>query len=443
MRYLPHTPEDLDAMLAAIGANSLDDLFESIPEACRRQDPMQLPEPLTEWELNDHMEGLARDMGAFTGHKSFIGAGSYEHFIPHTLGYLAGRSEFCTAYTPYQPEISQGTLQAVFEYQTLTARLLGMEVANASLYDGASALAEALLMAMRITRRDKIALSASVHPHYRQVVRTYLGPSGCGIIELPYLQDGRTDTSSLDEIEDLAAVAIQSPNFFGCIEDLRGVAQSVHPRQGLLVACFSEPIAYGWLRNPGSQGADIVCGEGQSLGLPRGFGGPGLGMLATRKEFLRNIPGRLVGLTRDAAGKRGFVLTLSTREQHIRREKATSNICTNSSLCAVTAAMFMACLGGAGLNRLARLNHDKAEYLKKGLLSAGATIPFSAPTFNEFVVRFPSDPRAVYAHLRTRSIVAGLPLDRFYPELSNHHLICATETKTRADLDDLLEGVTP
>jgi glycine dehydrogenase subunit 1 len=441
MRYLPHTQADIDDMLAAAGADSMEDLFASIPEDCRRKSPMLLPELLTEWELNRRMNELAASMAVSPEYQVFLGAGSYEHFVPQTIPYLLGRSEFCTAYTPYQPEISQGTLQAVFEYQTLTARLLGMEVANASLYDGASALAEALLMAVRITRRDRVAISVLVHPFYRRVVRTYFEPTGCELVELPYLEDGRTDTSPLKGMDDMAAIAVQSPNFFGCIEDLAGIAGQIHSLKGLMVACFTEPIAYGLLKSPGSLGSDIACGEGQSLGLPQSLGGPGLGMLACKRDYMRSIPGRLVGRTTDTSGKRGFVLTLATREQHIRREKATSNICTNSNLCAVAASMFMASLGGKGLNRLARLNHDKSEYLKNRLGKEAGVIPFSGPTFNEFVVKYSHGFESVYDELLNRRIVAGLSLERFYPELSDHYLLCVTETKTREDLDGFVKEV--
>lgn len=441
MRYLPHTQADIDDMLAVAGADSMEGLFASIPKDCLRKAPMVLPEPLTEWELNRRMNGLSASMAVSPEYQVYLGAGSYEHFVPQIIPYLLSRSEFCTAYTPYQPEISQGTLQAIFEYQTLTARLLGMEVSNASLYDGASALAEAMLMAVRITRRSRVAISRLVHPFYRQVVRTYLEPSDCELIELPYMENGRTDTSPLEGMDDVAGIAVQSPNFFGCIEDLESIAGRIHSTGGLMVACFTEPIAYGMLKSPGSLGADIACGEGQSLGLPQSLGGPGLGMLACKKDYMRSIPGRLVGQTTDVSGKRGFVLTLATREQHIRREKATSNICTNSNLCAVGAAMYMASLGGKGLNQLARLNHDKSDYLKTRLGKEAGIIPFSGPTFNEFVVKFSPGFESVYTKLLERRIVAGLSLERFYPELSNHYLMCVTETKTRTDLDAFVKEV--
>jgi len=442
MRYLPHTNEDIAVMLKKVGVDSLDALFTSIPEECRRQEPLNLPEPLSEWDLNVHMDNLARQMAITPEYKVFLGAGSYDHYIPEAMKHLLLRSEVYTAYTPYQPEISQGTLQTIFEYQTLIARLLGMEVANASMYDGASGLAEALLMAIRITGRKKVAVSLAVNPFYRQVVKTYLGPTGYEIVEVPYNADGRTDLSALGDLSMLAAVAIQSPNFFGCIEDLQNCADMAHgDKKTLLVACFSEPLAFGLLKNPGICGADIVCGEGQSLGNPRSFGGPGLGVFAARQKFVRNMPGRLIGQTVDKDGKRGFVLTLATREQHIRREKATSNICSNQGLCATAATMYMAMLGGTGFRELAALNHDKAEYLKAALEKAGLSIAFAGPTFNEFVVKFPVGFDATYQRLLDKKIVVGLPLAPYYPELADHCLLCVTETSSRADMDALVKEV--
>lgn len=437
MRYLPHTEEDIFAMLQKIGMAGIDDLFASIPNDCRRKDEMNLPEPLSEWELNHHANALADMMAVSPQYKIFLGAGSYDHYIPATVSHLSGRSEFYTAYTPYQPEISQGTLQAIYEYQTLTCRLLGMEVANASMYDGASALAEALLMAIRIRKnRKKVAVSSLIHPLYLRVVQTYFKPTDYEIIELPGLNNGRTDISALNAITDLAAVAIQSPNFFGCIEDLKSAGEMIHQNNALFVVGFSEPLAYGLLKNPGSLGADIACGEGQSLGIPKSFGGPGLGMFATKTEFVRNMPGRLIGQTKDKNGKRGFVLTLATREQHIRREKATSNICSNQGLCATTSAMYMASLGRTGMKELAKLNFDKAEYLKCELKNAGFETPFDAPTFNEFVVKFPKEKHKA---LLDKRIVAGLCLAPYYPEFEDHYLLCVTETISRQDMDILVK----
>ena len=438
MRYLPHTEDDVRSMLEAVGCDSLDALFAMVPEGCRRVGSLDLPEALNEWELIRHMTSLSDRMGVSPNYKIFLGAGSYEHFIPASVSHLLARSEFVTSYTPYQPEISQGTLQAIYEYQTLVARLLGMEVANASLYDGATALAEALLMGIRVTGGKRVALSRLIHPHYRHVARAYLEPTGREVMELPLQDDGKTDLSGLDNADGVAVVALQSPNFLGCVEDLSTAREKAHALGALLVTCFTEPLAYGLLKNPGDQGADIACGEGQSLGVPQWFGGPGLGMFASKMKYVRSMPGRLVGQTRDLEGTRSFVLTLATREQHIRREKATSNICTNNSLCALAAAMFMASLGGTGIRELAGLNRDKAEYLKKALLGVGFKTPFSGPTFNEFVVEAPSGFEATRKNLLQKRMVAGLPLAPYYPEMDNHYLFCVTETKTREDMDALV-----
>ncbi len=442
MRYLPHTSEDINSMLHKVRLNSLDDLFVTVPKECHRKTDLNLPEPLSEWELNAHMDTLADSMAVFPKFKVFLGSGSYDHYIPEAMKHLLSRSEIYTAYTPYQPEISQGTLQAIYEYQTLMTRLLGMEVANASMYDGASALAEALLMAIRITRRNKIAISRLIHPLYRQVVNTYFAPTEHEIVELPYLPNGRTNITQLSNLSDFAAVAVQSPNFFGCIEDLKNISETIHADdKTLFVTCFTEPLAYGILKNPGSCGADIVCGEGQSLGIPRSFGGPGLGVFTAKLKYVRNMPGRLIGQTTDKNGKRGFVLTLATREQHIRREKATSNICSNQGLCATAATMYLAFVGGTGFRQLAVLNHDKAQYLKSELKRAGFPISFDSPTFNEFVVEFPAGFKATYRRLLKKNIVAGLPLDSYFPELGNHYVLCATETKSKADIDELVKEV--
>jgi len=442
MRYLPHTSEDIQYMLETVGVESLDALFSTVPPDCRREAPMDLPAPMDEWGLLAHMEALSVEGGGSPPGGSFVGAGSYEHFIPSVVRALAGRSEFYTAYTPYQPEMTQGTLQAIYEYQTLVTRILGLDAANASLYDGASALAEALLMAIRVTRRPRVALSRGVHPHHRQVVRTYLGPTGYEIVELPFGEDGTTDLSALKGGDDLAAVAVQSPNFLGCVEDLQAAAGRLHEEGSLLVASFTEPLAFGLFTPPGLQGADIACGEGQSFGIPQSYGGPLLGIFATRDKYMRNMPGRLVGKTVDVEGRRGFVLTLATREQHIRREKATSNICTNNSLCALAASIYLASLGGKGFRGLARLNYDKAEYLKSRLGGAGFEKAFKTPTFNEFVLKAPPGFDKSHARLADRGFSAGLPLGRWYPELENHYLLCVTETKKREHLDRLVEEMT-
>jgi len=442
MRYLPHTEEEIAEMLAVIGQQSLADLFAHIPADTRFQGELDIPGPLSEWDLTTHLEVLGQSMFTGSSRAVLIGAGSYDHHIPEIVRSLSGRSEFLTAYTPYQPEMAQGTLQGIFEFQTLTARLLGTEVANASMYDGASALAEALLMALRIGKKKRtVAISSAIHPHYREVVKTYLEPGPFEIVELSLGDDGRTDLSALSAIDDLAGVAIQSPNFFGIIEDHQQGADFVHGLGALYIACFSEPLTFGLFKNPGSAGADIVCGEGQSFGMTQSFGGSGLGMFGCKQEFVRNMPGRVVGQTVDKDGKRGFVLTLSTREQHIRREKATSNICSNQGLCAMTAAIYMATLGHTGMRQLARLNYDKAAYLRKGLLAAGAKPLFSGPVFNEFAVVFEKDFTPVRQRLLDQGIAAGLSLEPYFPDLGNAFLFCATETVSRALIDELLEEV--
>ncbi|NOR26223.1 MAG: aminomethyl-transferring glycine dehydrogenase subunit GcvPA [Desulforhopalus sp.] len=442
MRYLPHTDEDIRNMFDAIGVKDFEELFRTVPESCRYDKEMALPAPKTEWDLNKYMAEIRSMMKVSSEHSVLIGAGRYQHHIPSSIPYIMGRSEFLTAYTPYQPEMAQGTLQGLFEYQTLTARLLGVDVANASMYDGASALAEAMLMGLRIAKKKKrVAMSSAIHPHFREVVRTYLQPTEFEIIELPFLEDGRTDLSSLAGEKDLAAVALQSPNFFGVIEEMEQAAEAIHQAGALFVASFSEPMAFGLLKNPGSAGADIVCGEGQSFGMPKSFGGPGLGMFGCKQKYVRNLPGRLVGETTDIEGNRGYVLTLATREQHIRREKATSNICSNQGICTLTAAMYMASLGGTGLKKLARLNYDKSEYLKQGLKDAGATVCFSAPTFNEFVVEFKDDYGPVQKRLMEQKIVAGVSLAKYYPGFDNRYLFCVTETASKEVLDTVISEV--
>ena len=442
MRYLPHTPEEIAEMLAVVGKGSLEELFSSIPADCRFAGSIPVPEALTEWQLNDLMGEIAGSMAIGPQHSVLVGAGRYQHHIPEIVRSLAGRSEFLTSYTPYQPEMAQGTLQGIFEYQTLTARLLGLDVANASLYDGASALAEALLMGLRVVKKSRrVAISRAVHPHFREVVASYLRPTGYEIIELPFGPDGRTDLAPLAGVDGLAAVALQSPNFFGVVEDLEQASTAIHASGALLVAGFTEPMAFGLYTNPGRCGADIACGEGQSLGLPVSYGGAALGMFACREEFVRNMPGRLVGETVDLEGRRGYVLTLSTREQHIRREKATSNICSNQGLCAMTAAIFMASLGGGGLRQTARCNYDLSEYLKNGLVAAGAVPVFSGPTFNEFALRFAGDFTPVRERLKEKGIVAGIELGASYPEYAGCWLFCVTEKATKTILDTVISEV--
>ena len=440
MRYLPHTEEDIRKMLDAMDVKQVEDLFQTIPKEVRLSKPLNLPDPLSEPDLLRHFQSLQVPMTS-----NFLGAGAYHHFVPAVVSNLVSRSEFYTAYTPYQPEISQGTLQAIFEYQTLMCQLTGMEVSNASLYDGASSLAEAVLMANRITRKKKVLLSQAIHPEYRRVIQTYIDPDQHEIILIPYKRDeGRTNEKILFDLikEDVSAVVIQSPNFFGVIEDLQPIAERIHDLGGLMIVGFSEPIAYGMLQPPGAMGADIVAGEGQSLGIPVSYGGPYLGIFTTQEKFVRNMPGRLVGETMDLEGKRGFVLTLATREQHIRRERATSNICTNEGLCALMATVFLSCLGKEGLKELGMMNLSKTEYAKKAVSRIrGCKLNFIAPTFNEFVLQIEKEPENVLEKLKKEGMIGGLPLGKFYPELDHHLLVTMTEMNKKEEIDQWAEAL--
>jgi len=444
MRYLPHTQEDIDQMLAVTGHASLDELFDTIPDALKTQTDLDLPEALSEWDLNIHMESLASQNIACKTYACLIGAGSYDHYIPAIVPYLASRSEFMTAYTPYQPEVSQGTLQGIYEFQTMVTELLGMDIATASHYDCGTALAECALIALRKHKKaDKIAVSCLVHPAHRQIIKTYIEPAGYEMVEIPATPQGLTDLDALQAMEGVAGVAVQSPNFFGHIEDLKAFRTAADEKNILLIASFTEAMAYGLLKNPGCLGADLVAGEGQSLGLAKGFGGPGLGLLAGTKKLMRSLPGRLVGKTKDAKGKTGYVLTLATREQHIRREKASSNICSNNGLNAMTAAIYLATVGKIGIREIAQINHDKAVYLKHALVGAGFESVSDAPFFNEFVLKAPKG----FADTRARLIKedclsAGVALEPWYPDLKDHYLFCATETVSKAAMDQLAKEVT-
>ena len=388
MRYLPHTQEDIQKMLTVAGCSSLDDLFKTIPDAVKVKGGLNLPKPMSEWELNEHMEKLASENIACKGYTCLIGAGSYDHYIPAIIPYLVSRSEFATAYTPYQPEISQGTLQGIYEFQTMITDLLGMDIATASHYDCGTALAECALIALRKNRKaDKIAVSDLVHPSHRQVIDTYLKPTGYEMVLIPHTKDGLTDIAALEAMDGIAGLAVQSPNFLGHIEDLGAFRKIADDKKCLFIASFTEALAWGLLKNPGAFGADLVAGEGQSLGIPKSFGGPGLGLLAGTSKLMRDLPGRLVGRTTDRNGEDGYVLTLSTREQHIRREKASSNICSNNGLNAMTAAMYLSTIGKIGIREIALLNHDKAVYLKSALTEAGFEPAFTPPFFHEFVMK--------------------------------------------------------
>lgn len=442
MRYIPNSPEERGEMLASIGLSNTDELFRSIPKDVQLGRRLNITEPLSEPEVIAVMEEFAAKNAA-SSNSSFLGAGVYSHFSPTIVDHLIQRSEFFTSYTPYQPEISQGTLQYIFEFQTLICQLTGMDVANASMYDGSTAMAEAYLMAMRVTRRNKIIVANSVHPEYREVARTYTQHSETEIVTAEFDEEtGRVaDLSALDDTT--AAVVVQSPNFFGCVENLERLAGAAHAVGALLIVVVTEAISFGLLKSPGACGADIVVGEGQSFGIPMSFGGPHVGLFATQEKYVRQMPGRLCGMAYDKNGNRGFVLTLSTREQHIRREKATSNICTNQGLIALAATIYMETMGKKGLQEVAVQNAQKAAYAAKKIDEIdGFEIAFSAPSFNEFVVRGRKPADEILSTIRTQNgIIGGLALSKYYPERSYEFLICVTETKTRGQIDNLANGL--
>jgi len=433
--YVPHTPHELRAMLARIGVASLEELFADVPAALRARAELKLPPALDERALLRFFGGHAAENADVQRHTSFLGGGAYHHFIPAAVDALASRGEFMTAYTPYQAEISQGTLQMIFEFQTLICQLTGLEVANASLYDGASAVAEAALMAARLSRRTRIGVSAGLHPHWRAVLATYGEGIGLELLTVPLDESGRTRADALPD--ECAALVVQSPNFLGCIEDLGGAAKAAHARGALAIAATAEALSLALLRSPGELDCDIACGDAQSFGLPLAFGGPYAGFLAAREKFVRQLPGRLIGESVDANGERAFVMTLTTREQHIRREKATSNICTNQGLCALRVTLWLALFGRRGIRRLAEQNLALAAYARRAFARAGLRLPYSAPVFNEFTAVVPELANRL-ARCRARDILAGVALERFSPELENHLLVCTTEMNTRAQIDALV-----
>ena len=443
--YLPLTEAERREMLAAIGAASAEQLFDELPEEVRlKKGDLNLPPSLSEMEATAHLGALAAKNINMRDYPCFLGAGVYDHFIPAVVQHVTGRSEFYTAYTPYQAEISQGLLQSIFEYQTLICRLTGMEAANASLYDGATALAEAAVAACAVTRRGKVLVSRSVNPHYRRVLQSYLEVRDLQLLEIPLIE-GATDFSRLEEMldGDTAALLLQQPNFFGLLEEMEGAAGIAH-RHGALLVLSVDPISLALFRAPAEYDADIVTGEGQGLGNPPSFGGPLLGFFAARQKLLRRIPGRIVGETVDRDGRRGFVLTLQTREQHIRRERAISNICSNQALNALAAAAYLAAMGPAGLRELAELCLQKAAYAREKITALeGFAQAFPGVHFKEFAVKLPGDGGRLNRHLLEHKIIGGLDLEPYYPELGPAMLFCVTETKTREQIDALvgaLEG---
>ncbi len=433
--YCPNTPEEIKAMLAAIGVGSVEELFAPISAELRAQS-FDLPAGMSEFEVTERMKFLAEQNGARV--TNFIGGGFYDHHIPAVVDHLSGRAEFYTAYTPYQPECSQGTLQALFEYQTAICRLTGMEVSNASLYDGGTALAEAAMMALRVTGRGKIVIDSGVNPFHREIVATYLKNQGVEMALLPP-HEATTNRPALASMLDerTAAVIVQNPNFFGSLDDFTDLADEAHAKGALLVASVY-PVSLGLAQSPGAMGADIVVGDGQSLGNPLSFGGPTFGFIATTKKYIRNLPGRIIGETVDGEGRRGFVLTLQAREQHIKRHKATSNICSNQSLCALRGLIFLASLGKEGFAELARLNYDKAEYAKSELGSIkGVTVVNRASTFNEFTLALPKAADAVVERLLRGGVAAGVPLGGHYPGMENCLVVTVTEKRSRQEIDQL------
>ena len=438
MTFNPHTPEDRAVMLAAAGAAAVDDFFLPIPEQVRFPE-LRLPRQLTEMEVAARMQELAsRNLAPAPG-KTFLGAGSYQHFVPATVNQIISRGEYYTAYTPYQPEVAQGTLQTIYEFQTMVAGLLGAEVANASMYDGATALAEGALVTVSSSRKKRrVVVAGTVHPHYREVLRTYLDGLDVDLVELPVPTAGFA--TSVDDVrsalsDDLACLVVQYPNFFGGIEDVQALADAAHAAGGSLVVS-TYPVPLGLLTPPGALGADVIAAEGQALGVAQSYGGPYVGLLGARQQYLRQMPGRIAGMTADSEGKRGFVLTLQTREQHIRREKATSNICTNQGLMATAATVYMSTLGPEGFREVANRCYQNAHYLEDRLTSLpGYANALAAPFFHEFVVKCPRSASELNERLLEQGIIGGLDLGRVDPALSDHMLLCATELHDRESLD--------
>jgi len=446
MNYISNTDKQREEMLHEIGVNTFEELLHDIPPELReiRLNLGEALKGLSELELIKHLRELSEQNVNLDQFTSYLGAGAYDQFIPSIVKAILSRGEFYTAYTPYQPEVSQGTLQAIYEYQSLICELTGMDVSNASMYDGASALGEAAILALNASKRSEIVVSSTCHPEYRTVLKSYLHGLDICVHEIRFSPDGTTDLEQLEEVvnENTAGVLLQNPNFFGCIEKMAEAAEIAHSNGALFVACVN-PISLGVLKPPGEYGADLAVGEGQPLGNPISFGGPYLGFFAVTEKLMRKIPGRLSGQTTDSEGRRGFVLTLQAREQHIRREKATSNICTNQALNALAACVYLSTMGKNGIRDVANLNLQKSHYAQSKLCEiAGFEGKFSAPFFNEFVLQLPVSPDEMNRELLKHKIIGGLPIEKFYPELKNYALFCVTEMRTRDEIDTLAEVLT-
>lgn len=440
MPYIPHTQKETEEMLQTIGVAKIEDLFSAVPSSVFNKNKFNLPAGLTEQETNEEVTQIANKNK--NPEASFLGGGFYNHFIPAHVAHLAGRSEFYTAYTPYQPEISQGILQSIFEYQTMITRLTGMSATNASMYDGSTASAETCFMAAEITGKKKILVARSVNPQYREVMQTYCKAKGLELAEVPFdLTSGKIEQTKLTEMltEEVAGLFVQSPNFFGVVEDLKDLSTKLHEKQMLVVQIITEALSLGLLTPPAENGVDIVVGEGQSFGLPISAGGPGFGFMATTEQYMRRLPGRIVGESEDVDGKKAYVLTLQAREQHIRREKASSNICSNQALCALTGVIYLASLGQK-LRDLALLNHQNALHFQKELATKNLSRAFSAPFFNEFVVNV-NNSAEVLQKLRVKNIAGGLDLGRVYPEMKNKLLVCVTEMVNEKDMKAYLSSI--
>ncbi len=440
MDFMPHTADDVAEMLARAGFADVAELFASIPQDLKLGRALDVPEPLAEPELAAHMADLASRSASGRDLLCFAGGGAYDHHVPAAVGALAGRAEFATSYTPYQPELSQGVLQAVFEFQSLVCELYGMDVANASLYDGANALVEGVNLAVRSTRREKVLVADSIHPHYRQVLKTYTSGLDLEIQELPHGPRGVVDPGSIDP-QGAAAVVLGYPNFFGRLEDVAAVCERAH-EAGALVVCVTDPTAMGVLRSPGEMGADVAVGEGQALGNLSSYGGPYVGLFATKLELVRQVPGRIAGQTLDADGRRAYVLTLQAREQHIRRAKATSNVCTNQTLMAIAAAVHLSWLGPQGLARLGEVCMRRTAAAAARLQEIpGCTVRFAGPHFKEIVLETPVVAGSLVRALAKRGVLAGPALGTWYPDLDRCLLVAVTEKRTAADIDALAEAV--
>lgn len=440
MPYVPHTEKDTEEMLNVIGVSKIEDLFDAIPNEVLQKGYLNLPSSLSEQETKEKISDIARRNK--NAEISFLGGGFYHHYIPSHIAHLVGRSEFYTAYTPYQPEISQGILQSIFEYQTMVTRLTAMDCTNASMYDGSTASGEVCLMAASITRKNKILVARSVHPHYREVMQTYCNGRGLELIEVPFVEEsGRIDKEKLGELmnDEIAGLFVQSPNFFGVVEDVKELSEAAHEKGSLAVQIVAEALSLGILSPPGENDVDIAVGDGQSFGLPVVGGGLTFGFLATKEKYVRKIPGRIVGETEDSEGKKAYVLTLQAREQHIRREKASSNICTNQTLCAIIATIYLASVGKK-LRDLALLNHQNSLHFQKMLEEKGVKRTFSAPFFNEFVVDRVNS-KGTLDKLREKGIDGGIDLGKLYPELAGKLLICVTELISAEHMGKYLQSL--